>query len=68
MANPSDVTIVNAVPFTLASTAFATIAENWGESAVTVNPQMISTRKNNRPVLKKMGNSKQQIPEANKEK
>jgi len=40
IAKPIDVTIVSAVPFCSAGAVAATIAENWGESAITAIPHI----------------------------
>ena len=60
-----EVTMVSAVPLFSCGAAVATNAENWGESATTLQPQTsISKRKNGRGRRKKKGENRQQIPEA----
>ena len=64
--NPSEFTIVIAVPLYSAGTLWATIVENWGESAVTKNPQIprngiqIKVETSKKPII---GTKMQQIDE-----
>ncbi len=66
--NPTELTMVKAVPFISAGAFFATIVEKRGESAMTTMPQKII-----KPIkiwasefARKNGEAKQQIPENNK--
>ena len=59
-----EVTMVSAVPLFSCGAAVATNAENWGESATTLQPHTsISKRKTGRGRRKNRGENRQQIPE-----
>lgn len=70
MKKPTQVTMVNALPFTSAGAAIATEVENNGESATTEKPQI--NRKISMmellPLLKMNGDNRQQQKEINKNK
>src|SRR4026207_1747309 len=64
MANPIQVTKVNAVPLYSGGAVCATSAENWGESEITVIPQtIIKPRKSSGLICKQRKETKQQSPE-----
>jgi len=68
IANPIEVTMVNAVPLFSAGADCATRVENCGESETTVSPQITKIKmKIAGPKLKISGENKQQIPDINNE-
>ena len=68
IANPIEVTMVNAVPLFAAGADCATRVENCGESDTTVIPQINKINKKNAGErLKIKGDNKQQAPEINNE-
>ena len=68
IANPSEVTMVKAVPLFCSSTLFATNAENCGESEVTAKPQTNnSAAKKEKENWKKNGAATQHNPESRRE-
>jgi len=68
IANPIEVTMVNAVPLFEIGADCATRVENCGESDTTVIPQINNIdKKNSGERLKIKGDDKQQTPEINNE-
>ena len=69
IAKPIELVMVRAVPLNSAGAAAATIVENCGESDITTIPQIHSAKmKNCSCNPKSRGDTKQKIPEINKER
>ena len=69
IANPTQLTMVSAVPLDSSGAFLATKVENIGESATTVAPQTNRNRRKikTESVYNKSGEARQQMPDSNRE-